>query len=69
MNAAPSPAQSQEPPRADLRERIVALETMIKYMATKEDLADRESKTMKWLVGVMLAAAAATVAALIRTYS
>ena len=48
----------------DVRE----LETELKHMATEAYVSTREAANFRWLLGVLLAAVFATIAALIRTF-
>ena len=47
---------------------VRALETELKHMATEAYVSTRETANFRWLVGVLLAAVFATIAALIRTF-
>ncbi len=55
--------------------RLVALETELKHLATKEDIkrvekliSDRESIMLKWLIGIIATAVISLVVVLIRTF-
>ena len=60
---------------AAIEARLTGLETYLQHMATREDIqelrvenAKEHNKTLKWLIGVVVAALVALVAAVIRTF-
>ena len=59
---------------SDYGERLVRIETKLEYLATQADIsdlkaliADKETTQTRWLIGVLLAALGALIAAVIRT--
>ena len=60
---------------AAIEARLTGLEAHLQHMATREDIqelrvenAKEHNKTLKWLIGVVVAALVALVAAVIRTF-
>ncbi len=58
-----------------LEQQITEVRTRLEYLPTKEDLegiktliAEKESRMLKWMVGIMIAAVAAIGTALLRTF-
>ena len=59
----------------EILQRLTALETELKHLATKKDLegiktliAEKESTTLKWLIGIVSISAISLLAAIIRTF-
>ena len=60
--------QDLEPRLRVVEGEIRELKVELKHTATKEYISERETSMFRWLVGILLAAGAAILAALIRTF-